>query len=159
MKKKLSALLKKGQAAGNARFNELYHAYQAAKAALSQAKQVKEDAKKAHQQLLKDRHPDADAAFESLIGLRKAKYLQQYQRVEAELAKHRLRRMIEEIEQEPATPAAKTQKSPPAKTVRDTGSGKRDRQGAKATTKTPAQAKAKPQSSKTPSGSKKKSVA
>ncbi len=160
MKKKLSALLKTEQVAGDARFNDLYHAYQAAKAALSQAKQVKEEAKKAHHQLLKDRRPDAHAAFESLSELRKTKYLHQYQRVELELAKHRLRRMIDELEEAPATPAAKTRKAPTAaKGAKDTTSGQRGRPAAKPRAKTLAPAKTPDQAPKRSSGSRKKKIA
>lgn len=160
MKKKLSALLEKEHVAGNAHFNELYHAYQAAKAALNEAKAVKDEAKKAHHQVLKDRRPEADAAFESLSGLRKTKYLHQYQRVELELAKHRLRRMIEEIEQEPATPAAKTRKAPTAaKSAKDTTSSQRGRPAAKPRAKTPAPAKTPAQAPKRSSGSRKKKIA
>ncbi len=110
MKKKLNTLLEKGQVAKNARFNALYHEYQAACDALQKARTERESARKAYRKALKERGSGTDNLFEVLIELRKTKYLRQYQRAVYQLAKFHLRQWIDSWEKEKTAKPAKSKK-------------------------------------------------
>lgn len=124
MKKRLAALLTRERVKKHARFNAAYHDYQAATDALEKAKNERKAAKKAYNQLLKERRPDADVLFESLISLRKAKYLRQYQRAVFEQAEHRLRRIVEELERPAKTAAGADAKLKADKSAKEVPAGK-----------------------------------
>lgn len=111
MKKKLNTLLEKGQVAKNARFNALYHEYQAACDALQKARTERESARKAYRKALKERGSGTDNLFEVLIELRKTKYLRQYQRAVYQLAKFHLRQWIDRLGERKNRKTGKKQKS------------------------------------------------
>ncbi len=114
MKKKIEHLLAEGKFGGNAEFKKLHKAHESAKAVVAQAKMAKSAAKSAYRTLLEGQHKgQSDQLVELLGDFRKAKYMQQYHRVEADLAKHRLHLWVENWLKKsdvPHEPKAKTAK-------------------------------------------------
>ncbi len=114
MKKKIERLLQEGQLAKNVEFKGLHQAYQAAQATVEQAKTAKKAAKNVYRSALEGPGKcSSDQSVESLADFRKAKYMQQYHRVEENLSKHRLYRWTEqwlqksEVPHEPKPKSAK----------------------------------------------------
>ena len=115
MKKKIEHLLAEGKLSGNAEFKKLHKAHESAKVVAAQAKTVKSTAKGTYRTLLEGQHKGQSEQLVELLGdFRKAKYMQQYHRVEADLAKHRLYQWVEgwlqksEVPHEPKAKAGKS---------------------------------------------------